>query len=86
MCTYYINVFLGGGRLFEPKTLTENRLVYKVAKNIIDLRTNGAWIGVTDKSFEGSFKYDSNGSPVSFSRFFPLTIVFCLLFELDRHG
>jgi hypothetical protein len=50
--------------------LTENNLVYKVAKNIIDLHTNGAWIGVTDKSEEGSFKYDSNGSLVSFSRFF----------------
>ena len=55
--------------MFEPKTLAENELVYKVAKNIIDLHTNGAWIGVTDKSEESSFKYDSNGSLVSL-RFF----------------
>ena len=61
------NKFPAGGKLFEPMTLAENKLVYNVAKPIFNLQTYGAWIGVTDASQEGSFNYDSNDSPVSFN-------------------
>ena len=61
------NKFPAGGKLFEPMTLAENKLVYNTANPIFNLQSVGAWIGVTDASQEGSFKYDSNNSPVSFN-------------------
>jgi len=54
--------FAGRGKLFEPKTWSENQMAYKIAKSI---QTNW-WIGVIDKETDGSFVYESNGSPISF--------------------
>ena len=51
--------FGGYGKLFEPNTWSENQMAYKIEK------TN-YWIGVNDKQTEGSFVYESNGSPLSF--------------------
>jgi hypothetical protein len=55
--------FDGHGKLFEPKTWSENQMAYKIAKSI---RSNW-WIGVNDKQTEGSFVYESNGSPLSYT-------------------
>ena len=61
------NKFPAGGKLFEPMSLAENKLVFDAARPILGLQGNGAWIGVIDASQEGSFKYDINNSPVSFN-------------------
>jgi len=55
--------FAGHGKLFEPKTWSENQMAYKIAK-----ATSATWwIGVNDKQTEGSYVYESNGSPISFT-------------------
>ena len=60
--------FGGHGKLFEPKFWSENQMAYKIVKAI---RSNW-WIGVNDKETEGSFVYESNGSPISLSpNFYP---------------
>jgi versican core protein len=55
--------FSGHGKLFEPKTWSENQMAYKIAKASGSLW----WIGVNDKQTEGSFVYESNGSSISFT-------------------
>merc|ERR1712008_245436 len=55
--------FSGHGKLFEPKTWSENEMAYKIAKSI----DNKWWIGVNDKQTEGSYVYESNGSPISYT-------------------
>ena len=55
--------FDGRGKLFEPKTWSENEMAYKIAKATYSYW----WIGVNDKQTEGSFVYESNGSPISFT-------------------
>jgi hypothetical protein len=55
--------FSGHGKLFEPKTWSENQMAYKIAKASGSLW----WIGVNDKQTEGSFVYESNGSPLSYT-------------------
>ena len=55
--------FDGRGKLFEPKTWSENEMAYKIAK----LTSCCWWIGVKDKQTEGSFVYESNGSPISYT-------------------
>jgi len=55
--------FAGHGKLFEPKTWSENQMAYKIAKATYRY----LWIGVNDKQTEGSYVYESNGSPISFT-------------------
>ena len=55
--------FGGHGKLFEPKTWSENQMAYKIAKSTDSIW----WIGVNDKQTEGSYVYESNGSPISFT-------------------
>ena len=57
--------FGGHGKLYEPLTWSENQMAYKIAK-----ATDGKvywWIGVNDRQTEGSFVYESNGTPISFN-------------------
>jgi hypothetical protein len=55
--------FGGHGKLFEPKTWSENQMAFKIAK----ATDSNWWIGVSDKQTEGSFVYESNGSPLSYT-------------------
>ena len=60
--------FGGHGKLYEPLTWSENQMAYKIAKSI----SSGWWIGVNDKETEGSFVYENNGSPISYTpKFYP---------------
>jgi len=62
------NKFPAGGKLFEPMTLAENKLVFNAASiNTVFSAYGNFWIGVTDTAQEGSFRYDSNSSPVSYN-------------------
>merc|ERR1712008_348317 len=59
--------FAGHGKLFEPKTWSENQMAFKIA-----VEDSGWWIGVNDRQTEGSYVYESNGSPISFTpKFYP---------------
>ena len=58
------NKFTVGGKLFEPQSEAESKMVSEKAKSIM---FKGGWIGVTDKAKEGSYTYDSNGSGIPFS-------------------
>ena len=62
--------FGGHGKLYEPLTWSENQMAYKIAK-----ATDGTvnwWIGVNDRQTEGSFVYESNGTPISYTpKFYP---------------
>ena len=55
----------GGGILYEPHSIAEQ-------KRIVDMlfehfSYNWAWIGVTDKTAEGQFTYNSNNQPINFT-------------------
>jgi hypothetical protein len=41
-------------------------MAYKIARATDDTGNLPYWIGVNDKQTEGSFVYESNGSPISF--------------------
>ena len=56
--------FGGHGKLFEPKTWSENQMAYKIGLQSFGVNW---WIGVSDRQTEGSFVYESNGSPISFT-------------------
>ena len=53
------------GKLFEPKSLSSNKKVYKMALSIKNHPY--WWIGITDKRNEGSWVYDSDGTSVAIS-------------------
>ena len=58
--------FVGGGKLYEPRSMTTFKKIYKVAKPILSLSsTMAAWLGVDDLAQEGSFAYSSSGLPFS---------------------
>ena len=60
--------FGGHGKLFEPKTWSENQMAYKLA----GYGNWNWWIGVNDQQTEGSYVYESNGSPLSYTpKFYP---------------
>ena len=52
------------GKLFEPKSLSSNKKVHTVAMGI---KETNWWIGINDRTSEGSWVYDSDGSSVAFS-------------------
>ena len=58
---------LAGGKLFEPKSLAENKMVWEKAKSIDGNDARAYWIGVTDRVKEADFRYDSNNLEIPFS-------------------
>ena len=52
------------GRLFEPKSQLQNELVLTLVKD--RQQKHKAWVGITDREFEGKFKYVSSGKDVFF--------------------
>jgi len=57
-------IFMEQGKLFEPKSSSSNKKVHKVA---LSIQISNWWLGINDKSSEGSWVYDSNGASVAFS-------------------
>ena len=53
-----------GGKLFEPKSKMENSEIAALAKE--KGATNGIWIGINDRTSEGIFKFDSDGTRISY--------------------
>ena len=53
------------GRLFEPKSRLQNELVLTLVKH--RQQKHKAWVGITDREFEGKFKYVSSGKDVFFT-------------------
>ena len=55
----------GGGILYEPNSNAEQKRIVDMAYE----RLSGQWfwIGVTDKTTEGQFSYNSNNQPISFT-------------------
>jgi len=80
--------FAGHGKLFEPKTWSENQMAYKIAKAIHP----NWWIGVNDKQTEGSYVYESNGLPISYTPKFRYgfgsrgTFANCILYRSASSG
>jgi len=76
------------GKLFEPKTWSENQMAYKIAKAIHP----NWWIGVNDKQTEGSYVYESNGLPISYTPKFRYgfgsrgTFANCILYRSASSG
>ena len=54
-----------GGKLFEPASWDQNKLVSTVFNDIWE--GGGCWIGVNDIAVEGNFKYESSGATIPFS-------------------
>ena len=60
----------GGGKLFEPQSLVENKKVAYIGYGVLgdsDKWTN-TWlrIGITDNVLEGTWAYESDGSNITF--------------------
>ena len=54
----------GGGILYEPNSIAEQKRIVDMAYE----RWSGwAWIGVTDKTTEGQFTYNSNNQQINFT-------------------
>ena len=58
------NTKFSQGKLFEPKSASSNKKVHQAAFGIN--RTN-YWIGISDKTSEGRWVYESDGASVAFS-------------------
>ena len=56
----------GGGILYEPYSIAEQKRIVDMAyeRGIAETWT---WIGVTDKTTEGQFKYNSNNQQINFT-------------------
>ena len=57
---------LDQGRLFEPTSRLQNDLVVTLLKN--RQNESHAWIGITDRIEEGTFRYLSSGKEVFFTK------------------
>jgi len=55
--------FNNNGRLYEPKTWSENEHAQKVGRAVKDRNWK---IGINDKQTEGQFVYESDGTPISY--------------------
>jgi len=54
-----------GGRLYEPKSLEHNKMVWNFLKSKgRDIYNN--WIGINDIATEGLYRYASSGKPIAF--------------------
>ena len=56
-----------GKQLVEPKSVDANNEIVALAQLNMTTRGKGVWIGIDDKSQEGSFKYASDGSSVGYT-------------------
>ena len=55
------------GRLFEPKSLQMNQLVFEASLKVLGFRTSRyRFLGVDDLSTEGTFVYSSDSSQIAF--------------------
>ena len=54
-----------GGKLFEPATWDENKLVTTAFNDVH--WSGGCWIGVNDIAVEANFKYESSGATIPFN-------------------
>ena len=55
----------GGGILYEPNSIAEQkRIVNRAYEHGLNW---WAWSGVTDKTSEGQYTYNSNGQPINFT-------------------
>ena len=55
----------GGGILYEPYSIAEQKRVVDMAYE--HFTADWAWIGVTDKTTEGQYMYNSNNQPIDFT-------------------
>ena len=62
--------FDGHGKLYEPLTWSENKMAWKIARATDGTGYSHYWIGVNDKQTQGSFVYESNGKPISYTPLF----------------
>merc|ERR1711963_155593 len=53
-----------GGRLYEPKSLEHNKLVWNFLKSRKDISWH--WIGINDIAREGLYVYATSGEPIAF--------------------
>ena len=56
-----------GGKLYEPKNVSEMKQVSSIAIKVSQYGYTTAWIGITDTASEGNFVYDSNGQSITFN-------------------
>ena len=56
-----------GGKLYEPKNVSEMKQVASIAIKVSQYGYTTAWIGITDTASEGNFVYDSNGQSITFN-------------------
>ena len=58
----------GGGILYEPSGIAEQKRIVDMAYERGSRKNSHSWywIGVTDKSTEGLFRYNSNSQPIDF--------------------
>ena len=56
----------GEGILYEPNSIAEQKRIVDMAYERWSF-SDWAWIGVTDKTTEGQFTYNSNNQPINFT-------------------
>ena len=56
-----------GKQLVEPRSVDTNAEIIALAQLEMMSGGYGVWIGIDDKSEEGSFKYASDGSPIHYT-------------------
>ena len=59
-------IFPLGGRNFEPRDQTTNKEVAKAYKELTN--NNYAWIGITDRSSQGNYQYESDNGELTVSQ------------------
>ena len=66
-CTKTFEWYLGG-ILYEPNNIAEQKRIVDMAYERGSRKNSHSWywIGVTDKSTEGQFRYNSNSQPIDF--------------------
>ena len=65
-CKEKLKDYGGGGILYEPNSIAEQKRIVDMAYEH-SFGSNWAWIGVTDKTTEGQFTYNSNNQPINFT-------------------
>ena len=58
------------GMLAEPKSLQEHNDMATLAETVT-FEGLGVWIGINDKSQEGSFTYESDGEFIEYTNWYP---------------